>query len=466
MLKLYNTLSRRKEEFLPIQAGNVGLYTCGPTVYNFAHIGNLRTFVFEDVLARVLKRVGYDVNHVMNITDVGHLVSDADTGEDKMELSARREGRSAWDIAEEYTQAFFENCNALNLLEPDIYCKATDHIQEMIELVRRLEKKGLTYRIDDGIYFDTAKFPAYGQMALLDKDGLKAGARVEMAEGKRNHTDFALWKFSPVDQKRQMEWDSPWGIGFPGWHIECSAMSMKYLGEQFDIHCGGIDHVSVHHSNEIAQAEGATGKTPWVKFWCHGEFLVLDQGKMSKSSGNFITLDSLRAEGFSPLAYRFFLLQAHYRSQLVFSWEGLQAASRGYANLLGQVARLKEECGDASAEAPVAYLEKFNIAVFDDMNVPRALAVVFEVLKDAELSAAEKLALVLDVDSVLGLSLAGAELEKSSEAPAEIRVLAEKRASSRADRDFAAADAIRDQLAESGWEIEDLPGGKWELHEK
>jgi cysteinyl-tRNA synthetase len=466
MLKLYNTVSRSKDQFSPIDPNQVGLYTCGPTVYNYAHIGNLRTFVFEDVLVRVLKRAGYNVKWVMNITDVGHLVSDADTGEDKMELGARREGRSAWDIAEEYTQAFFENCQALNLLPPDIYCKATDHIQEMIELVGRLEKKGLTYVISDGVYFDTAKFPSYGQMALLDKEGLKAGARVEMAEGKRSHTDFALWKFSPPDRQRQMEWGSPWGTGFPGWHIECSAMSMKYLGEQFDIHCGGIDHVSVHHSNEIAQAEGATGKTPWVKFWCHGEFLVLDKGKMSKSSGNFITLQTLQDEGYAPLAYRFFLMQAHYRSQLVFSWEALKSASRGYSNLLEQVAGLKQQSNDQIVEVPTEYQDKFNAAVFDDMNISRALAVVFEVLKDKNLSAEQKLALVLDADNILGLSLAEAELEKSSEAPEEIRALAEKRAASRADRDFAAADAIRDQLVASGWEVEDLPGGKWELHEK
>jgi cysteinyl-tRNA synthetase len=353
----------------------------------------------------------------------------------------------------------------LNVLEPDVWCKATEHIDEMIALVKRLEDNGLTYRIDDGIYFDTAKFPAYGEMARLDKAGLRGGARVEMVAGKRSPTDFALWKSSPKDQKRQMEWDSPWGRGFPGWHIECSAMSMKYLGEQFDVHCGGIDHVGVHHSNEIAQAEGATGKSPWVKCWCHGEFLVLDKGKMAKSSGGFITLRTVKERGFDPLAYRYFLLQAHYRSQLVFSWDGLEAAANGYRNLLEQVARLKEG-SRAAAEPPDEYAKRFDEAVCDDMNMPRAVAALFECLKDSNVSAPAKLAMALSADQVLGLSLEGAELAGPAEVPDEIRELAEKRAAARRNKDFAASDALRDEMADKGWVIMDKPGGEWELTPK
>ncbi len=458
MFKLYNTVAREKQELEPINAPQIGLYTCGPTVYNFAHIGNLRTYVFEDVLVRALARAGFNVKRVMNITDVGHLVSDADTGEDKMEVGARREGRTAWDIAAEYTNAFKEDMAGLNLREPEIWCKATDHIGEMIGLVKRLEDNGLTYRIADGVYFDTAKFPAYGEMAKLNRDGLREGARVEMVEGKRSATDFALWKSSPQGQKRQMEWDSPWGTGFPGWHIECSAMSMKYLGEQFDIHCGGVDHVGVHHINEIAQAEGATGKSPWVKYWSHGEFLVMDKGKMSKSSGGFITLRTVREKGIDPLAYRFFLLQAHYRSQLVFSWEGLEAAANGYRNLLDHVAKLRSE-GEPAPEPPVEYAKRFDEAVFDDMNMPKAMATVFECFKDAKVNAGEKLAFVLSADEVLGLSLAEAELEGPADVPAEIQELANRRAEARKQKDYAEADRIRDELDGLGYTTTDTVDG-------
>jgi len=458
MFKLYNTVAREKQVLEPIAPPEVGLYTCGPTVYNFAHIGNLRTYVFEDVLVRALERAGFRVKRVMNITDVGHLVSDADTGEDKMEVGARREGRTAWDIAAEYTRAFKEDMAGLNLREPEIWCKATDHIEEMIGLVKRLEANGLTYRIDDGVYFDTSKFPAYGEMARLNREGLKQGARVEMVEGKKSATDFALWKSSPTDQQRQMEWESPWGVGFPGWHIECSAMSMKYLGEQFDIHCGGVDHVGVHHINEIAQSEGATGKSPWVKYWSHGEFLVMDKGKMSKSSGGFITLRTVRERGIDPLAYRYFLLQAHYRSQLVFSWEGLEAAGNGYRNLLDQVAKLKAE-GEAAPQAPQEYVKRFDAAVFDDMNMPRAMAALFECLRDSKPSAAEKLAFARSADEVLGLSLAEAELQGPAEVPAEIQELAEKRAEARRQKDYAEADRLRDELDKRGYTTTDNADG-------
>jgi cysteinyl-tRNA synthetase len=465
MFRLYNTASRQKEDFAPLQPPDVGLYTCGPTVYNFAHVGNLRTFVFEDVLVRTLKRAGYRVRRVMNITDVGHLASDADTGEDKMEVGARREGRTAWDIAEEYTRAFFADLRALNVVDPDVICKATEHIPEMIDLVTRLEGRGLTYRIADGVYFDTSRLESYGAMAGLDKEGLLAGARVEMVEGKRNPTDFALWKLSPPGGRRQMEWPSPWGVGFPGWHIECSAMSMKYLGEQFDIHCGGIDHIGVHHTNEIAQSEGATGRRPWVRYWCHGEFLVLDRGKMAKSGGNFITLRAVREKGIEPLVYRFFLLQAHYRSQLVFSWEGLEAAANGYRKLRAETAEICR-VGEAAGRAPDQYVERFNAAVFDDLNTPRALAVVYESLRDGGVSAADKAAFLAGADEVLGLSLGQVLPQRETGVPPEVAALIEQRAAARKAKDFALADALRAKIAGLGFEIEDKSGGGWSVRAK
>jgi cysteinyl-tRNA synthetase len=299
MLELYKTMDREKKLFNPIAPSTVSLYTCGPTVYNYAHIGNLRTYVFEDVLKRVLQYNGYQVNHVMNITDVGHLTDDADSGIDKMEKGAAREGKSAWDIAKFYTEAYQHDLANLNIEPPTTWCKATDHIPEQIALIQKLEHKGFTYRTPDGIYFDTAKLPDYGKLAKLDLKHLQAGTRVDIGE-KKNPTDFALWKFSDYDTKRQMEWDSPWGIGFPGWHIECSAMATKYLGQPFDIHCGGIDHIPVHHTNEIAQSEVAEGK-PLANYWLHGEFLLIDNDKMAKSGENFITLQTIKDKGINPL---------------------------------------------------------------------------------------------------------------------------------------------------------------------
>jgi cysteinyl-tRNA synthetase len=466
MFKLYNTLTRAKDEFAPIDPPNVGLYTCGPTVYNYAHIGNLRTYVFEDVLKRALARSRFHVKHVMNITDVGHLTSDADTGEDKMELGARRENKSAWEIAKFYTEAFRQDCARLNILPPDVVCKATDHIPEMIALVRRLEARGFTYRLADGLYFDTARFPTYGDMARLDREGLLAGARVEVVEGKKAPADFALWKFSPADKQRQMEWPSPWGRGFPGWHLECSAMSMKHLGEQFDVHCGAVDHINVHHTNEIAQAEAATGKPPWVRWWVHGEFLVLGSAvKMAKSGGGFITLDAVTKKGFDPLAYRYFLLQAHYRSQLVFSWDGLKAARNGLANLRETLLALAAK-GRPAGEPPAEYAARFDAAVADDLNMPRALAALWEALKDERLSAAEQLALAAHAEPVLGLGLDRVEAEKPAEVPADVAALVEQRLVARKRKDFAAADGLRRQIAERGFEIEDRPGGQWAVRKK
>jgi len=459
MLRLYNTMTRSVDEFKPIEEGKVGLYTCGPTVYNYAHIGNLRTYVFEDILKRALVLEGYDVKHVMNVTDIGHLVSDADEGEDKMELSARKEGKSVWEIAEFYFNAFRRDMKRLNLLEPDIWCRATDHIGEQIELVKKLEEKGFTYIIEDGVYFDTSKLADYGKLARLDVKGLKAGARIEMVAGKRNPTDFALWKFSPKDAKRLMEWESPWGVGFPGWHIECTAMSMKYLGDQFDIHCGGIDHINVHHTNEIAQAESATGKE-WVKWWVHGAFLTLAMDRserMSKSGGDFITLDTVVDEGFDPLAYRYFCLNGHYRSPLAFSWEALGSAANALDRLKSRVIELK-----ASGVEPTAAVEKYTNdfleAVRDDLNMPRALAAVWGLLKDGEAAPGEVYAALLEMDKVLGLGIA--EMEAGEAAiPDEIQHKVDERQEARNRRDFETADRIRDELAAKGFLVEDTPEG-------
>ncbi|MEJ6515447.1 MAG: cysteine--tRNA ligase, partial [Pseudomonadales bacterium] len=319
-LQLFDTYERRIRPFEPLTPGKVGLYCCGPTVYNFAHIGNLRTYVFEDILFRVLRQNGYEVDFVMNITDVGHLTSDADSGEDKMELGSKRTGMSAWEMADFYTEAFKTDLDRLNILGPNTWCRATDHIKEQIAFIEDLELKGFTYKTSDGIYFNSQKLNNYGYLARLDIEGLMAGARVD---SERQHvTDFALWKFSPEGEKRQMEWESPWGIGFPGWHIECSAMSAKYLGDYFDIHCGGEDHIPIHHTNEIAQTEASRG-TRLANFWMHGYFLQLDNNKMSKSTGEFLRLETLLEQGIDPMVYRYFCLTAHYRTQMSFSWDSL-----------------------------------------------------------------------------------------------------------------------------------------------
>ena len=463
-LTVYNSLTRKKDLFEPLLPGKVSLYTCGPTVYNFAHVGNLRTYVFEDVLKRVLVTCGYEVRHVMNVTDVGHLVSDADEGEDKMALGARREGKSAGEIAEFYWQAFRKDMRRLNLLEPDVWCKATEHIAEQIELVRQLQKKGVTYVIDgDGVYFDTAKLPDYGKLARLNLEGLRAGARVEMAAGKRNPTDFALWKFSPTDRQRLMEWDSPWGVGFPGWHIECSAMAIKYLGERMDIHCGGVDHISLHHTNEIAQAETALGHK-WVNWWMHGEFLTFPKGetgeeaRMSKSSGEFLTLDRLIERGFEPMAYRYFCLNAHYRQQLAFTWEGLSAAASAYARLKRAVLDLRPHYGGGEPPIP-AHLDAMRAAAEDDLNMPQSLAAMWATLKDTRAPKGRLYATLLAMDSVLGLHLAEMREKELAISEERVQALIDERAAAREAKDFARADEIRNKLAEMGVTMEDTPSG-------
>src|SRR5512133_1683748 len=375
-LSLFDTFTPTVREFQPLHPTQVGLYTCGPTVYDYAHIGNLRTYVFEDILRRVIEFNGYQVNHVMNITDVGHLVSDSDSGEDKMEKGSRRTGKTAWEIAAFYTQAFRDDLARLNIQEPVVWCRATDHIPEQLELIRCIEEKGYTYRTSDGIYFDTAKLPDYGALARLDIEGLQAGARIDIGE-KHNPTDFALWKFSPKDQQRQMEWDSPWGVGFPGWHIECSAMSAKYLGPFFDIHCGGEDHIPVHHTNEIAQTMACYG-TRLANFWMHGYFLQLDDAKMSKSAGGFLRVQSLIDRGYDPLAYRFFCLNAHYRAKLSFNWESLDGAARA----LDRLRNATYELG-APGSADEDFMDRFCTAVNNDLNLPVAVALTWELLKSS-----------------------------------------------------------------------------------
>ncbi len=455
MINLYNTLTRKKEIFKPMRKGlfpkkEVGLYTCGPTVYNYAHIGNLRTYVFEDILKRVLQYNKYKINHVMNITDVGHLTDDADAGEDKIEAGAKREGKTALEIAKLYTDAFKENLEDLNILEPNIWCKATDHIPEQIDLVQKLIDKGVTYETSDGIYFDTTKIKDYGKLANLKNQKLQEGARVDMGEKKNPH-DFALWKFSKADEKRQMEWDAFGKRGFPGWHIECSAMSMKYLGKQFDIHCGGIDHVPIHHSNEIAQSEAITGKKPWVKYWLHGEFLVLGKNeKMAKSSENFITLQTLKEKGISPLAYRYFLLQTHYRKQLTFSWEALGAAQTGLNNLRKMVNSLPEY-----APRDPKIDEDFMKTINDDLNMPEALALVWTGLKDKSIN----LPTLIEFDKVLGLDLHNPE-KKEIAIPEEVQKLLDKRKTARKVKDYAKSDELRDEIKKLGFEVEDTGEGQ------
>ena len=449
-LKLFDTYTRETREFKPLEGNRVRVYCCGPTVYNFAHIGNLRTYLFEDQLRRVLEYNGYDVEHVVNITDVGHLTSDADTGEDKMELGAKRMGKSAWDIADEYTEAFKADLAALNIKMPSIWCKATDHIPEQIQFIEELEEKGFTYKTDDGIYFDSQKLDSYGHLARLDIEGLRAGARVEPG-ARRFVTDFALWKFSPVGETRQMEWESPWGVGFPGWHIECSAMSAKYLGDYFDIHCGGEDHIPIHHTNEIAQTEAARG-TRLANFWMHGYFLQLDSAKMSKSTGEFLRLASLSERDIDPLVYRYFCLTAHYRTQMSFSWESLEANATAL-NRLYKTAFEWGEPGEVIETVKQAVLSEVN----EDLNFPRALAHIWDMVR-SDADPADKKATLLELDALLGLEIAAWRPAEVA-VPSDVKGLVEAREAARKAKDYGAADRLRDEVLGKGFIIEDTREG-------
>lgn len=461
-------MAHEKRPFEPIKNKEAGIYTCGPTVYHFAHIGNMRTYIVEDTLVRALKILGYKVKRVMNITDVGHLVSDADEGEDKMEVGSRREGKSVWDIARFYTDAFFADFKALNCLPPDIICKATDYIQEMIELGLRLEKKGFTYRTSDGIYYDTSRFPEYGKMAGKNHiSGIEEGARIGINDEKRNPSDFAIWKFSPKDQKRQMEWDSPWGTGFPGWHMECSAMAMKNLGDTLDIHCGGEDHVYVHHNNEIAQSEGATGKT-FSNYWMHVKFLVMGKkGKMSKSSGEFLTVSSLPQKGYEPLSYRYYCMLTHYRKQLEFTWEGVDSAAKGLKSMRALAQKIESEAEEKNmtADKTSPYYIKFISALADDINMPAAMAVMWETMRNGGIPASERLAFIKQAELATALDLL--KKEEKDALPEEILGLILLREEARKARDFKKSDELRDLLLEKGIKIKDTPKGtEWAFTDK
>ncbi|MBT4153485.1 MAG: cysteine--tRNA ligase [Candidatus Magasanikbacteria bacterium] len=448
MIHLYNSLSKQKIAFTPLHADEVGLYSCGPTVYHYAHIGNLRSYIFQDVLKRTLRANGYKVRHVMNITDVGHLTDDGDDGEDKMEKGSAREGKTAWDVAQFYTDAFYADIAQLNIIEPTIWSKATDHIPEQIAMVEKLTEKGHTYQTEDGIYFDTTSIDDYGKLVDVDKQELQAGVRVDMG-GKKNPHDFALWKFTRAGETRQMEWDAFMRKGFPGWHIECSAMAQKYLGDQFDIHCGGIDHKPVHHTNEIAQTEASTGKKPSVQVWMHNEFLVLQgEEKMSKSGDNFMTLSKITEDGIPPLAYRYYLLQAHYRKQLAYSTEALQGAAQGLKTLKRLVAAIPDR-----SPGDLTVTEAFMQAVNDDLNTPEALAVLFTALKRGSVSKEQ----VMQFDKILGLDLLKQSIVNI---PDDVQVLVDKRAAARTKKDFALSDALRDEIATHGFSVKDGSNGQ------
>jgi len=448
MLRLYNTLSHEKEEFKPIKEGKVGLYTCGPTVYWYGHVGNMRSYVFADILKRVLMYNGLDVKHVINVTDVGHLTSDADSGDDKMEAAASKEGKTANEISHFYFDAFRDDFHKLNLIEPFKWTWATEHIKDQISMIGILEKKGYTYKTSDGIYFDTSKFADYGKLSRKKIDGLEEGKRVEMGE-KKNKTDFALWKFSGTPGERQQEWDSPWGLGFPGWHIECSAMSSKYLGKQFDLHTGGEDNMPIHHENEIAQSECAWGKKPWVKTWMHGAFLNIKGGKMSKSEGKIQTISELEKDGISPLAYRYFTFSAKYRKPLVWSEEAIASAVSSYKRLRNVIAGIENRAG-----VNKKYLKEFEARINDDLDMPGALAVLWKLVRDEK--AEGKIGTIKKMDQIFGLRLLETE---EVVVPEDVIVIAEEREKARADKDWAKSDELRDEIAAKGWSVKDGKNG-------
>lgn len=458
MLRLYNTLSRSLEDFVPIHPPEVGMYTCGMTVYDYAHIGHGRKYVGDDILRRTLERFSYQVKHVQNVTDVGHLSSDADAGEDKMEKGAKKVGKTVWEVAQFFTDHFYSSMDKLNILRPHVICKATDHIKEQIALVEKLVARGLAYDTEEAVYFDISKFPSYGKLFGQQLDEKKVAVRQEVQTGdhKKHSADFALW-FKRVGRftDHAMHWDSPWGEGFPGWHIECSAMSMKYLGESFDIHTGGIDHIPVHHPNEIAQSEGATGK-PFVKYWVHHGFLMVDGTKMSKSLGNIYTIEDVVKKGFDPLALRYFYLTARYRAFLNFTWEGLGAAQNSLNQLREIISSLPKP--PKNPTLPKEFQNKFQEALENDLNMPQALAVVWEVAKST-LSPEEKYALLLDFDSVLGLGLKDVTEGVKKPVPEEVDALAQKREELRNQKKFAEADSVRKQIEEKGFIVKDSPGG-------
>lgn len=458
MLRVYNTLSRQKEDFVPIDDKCVRMYSCGPTVYSYAHIGNLRTYVFMDLIRRVLRYDGFKIKGVINITDVGHLTYDSDDGEDKMAKAAEKEHKTPWEIADYYSKIFFEDLAKLNIGKPEIIAKATDHINEMEDYVVALQKAGYGYETSDGIYFDIAKFPRYGMLSGAVLDDQKAGARVEVNSEKHNPADFALWK--KAEPNHIMQWDSPWGKGYPGWHIECSVMSQKYLGKHFDIHSGGVDHIPIHHENEIAQNEALT-KEKSVNYWMHGEFMLVDGGKMSKSLGNVYTIAQLEQKGYSALDFRFFCLNAHYRKKLNFTFEGLDAAKTSRERLMTTLYQHKISNDSTDKSVIDNYRAQFVEAINDDINIPLALGVLFSMLKEPK--SKDIYLAAQDFDKVLGLSLdkvAPPKEENREEAyPKEVADLIEARKAAKKNKDFALADSIRGQITALGYNILDTREG-------
>lgn len=460
MLKIYNTLTRQIDDFQPIDAENVKIYACGPTVYDYAHIGHMRRYVGDDILIRVLEFDGYKVTHAMNITDVGHLVSDQDTGEDKMEKGAKKLGLSVSEIAKKFEDQFINSMRLLGNRMPDLLLKATEHIQEQIELIQILEEKGFTYKTKDGIYFDTSKFPNYNKLSKQNIEEIKIGARVSMGD-KKNPTDFALWKFSPstgseqVQQRRQMEWDSPWGIGFPGWHIECSAMSMKALGLSFDIHTGGIDHINIHHTNEIVQSEAASGKK-FVNYWVHHNFLTVEDEKMSKSLGNFYTVEDIVKEGYDPLALRYLYLQTHYRQEMNFTFDALKAASIALNKLRDELLSFDKPDGKGIE----AYENLFFETVNNDLNMSKALSIVWEVVKSNYPTSAKK-ETILRFDKVFGLDLENAQKyrKRIDKVPEKIIQLVKEREKLRKEKRYHMADELRFKIQKMGYDVEDKKEG-------
>lgn len=454
-INFYNTLTKEKSEFKPIEKDVVRLYSCGPTVYKDATIGNMKSFIFMDTLRRVLKYNGYKLKHAMNITDVGHLVSDGDEGEDKMVKAAMQEKKTPLEIAEFYTEKFLKDFELLNIDKPEIICKATEHIEDMMKFVQKLIDNGYAYETSTAIYFDVSKLDNYGILSGIDLRKQKAGARVEIDEEKRNPYDFALWIKAP--ENHIMKWESPWGLSYPGWHIECSAMSNKYLGEQFDIHTGGVDLIPTHHENEIAQSKGATGKIP-AKFWMHCEFLLIDGGKMSKSLGNTYTVEDLYNKGYDPLAYKMLCFTSHYRNKLNFTWEGLTSAQNSLIKIKEGYMKHKEGNDSIEEQEIELYKTKFLEAINDDLNIPVAMSVVWDVVKNSKKS--KKLAeLLLDFDKVLGIKIDEPLNQKQEEISEEVLKLFEQRKNARQEKNWALSDELRDKIKQKGYIVKDSKEG-------
>ena len=463
-MKLYNSLSREVEEFKPVNSDEVHIYTCGPTVYNFAHIGNLRCYIMEDILVKTIKYLGYNVKRVMNITDVGHLTDDSEDGEDKMLKGAKREHKTVQEIAKFYTDAFMKDFYALNNDKPDVIEPATNCIGEYIKIITKLLEKGYAYHAGENIYFDTSKLESYHKFFNFKQEDLEIAVRdgVDEDKNKKNQNDFVLWFTKSKFENQALKWDSPWGVGYPGWHIECSAIAIKHLGEYVDIHCGGMGNVFPHHTNEIAQSEAYLGHK-WCNFWMHVQHLHLSTGKMSKSKGEFITVDVLKQKGFSPVEYRFFCLQSHYRNQLLFSYEILENSANAYRKLKAKVLSLKND-GEVNKDAFNLYKEQFTNCIADDLNTAKSFAIVYDVLKDTKINEATKIALIEDFDKVLSLDLLKQEVKELKISEAEILAKINERNEAKANNDYAKADAIRNELLEYGVKLIDTKEGtKFEI---